>query len=101
MAELAGTGFAEERRWLETRSRFKQLLDREIASKESSVTFGDTTISGMGKIDTKGPAPKLPAEPVALETRLAAVWVDLALLGIYGLLFFTGATVAFLRYDVR
>jgi ABC-type transport system involved in multi-copper enzyme maturation permease subunit len=101
MAELAGTGFAEERRWLETRSRFKQLLDREIASKESSVTFGDTTMSGMGKIDRKAPAPKLPAEPVALETRLAAVWADLALLGIYALLFFTGATVAFLRYDVR
>jgi ABC-type transport system involved in multi-copper enzyme maturation permease subunit len=101
MAELAGTGFAEERRWLETRSRFKHLLDRDIASKESSVTFGYTTMSSMGKIDPKAPAPKLQAEPVALETRLAAVCVDLVLLAIYGLLFFTAAYVKFLRYDVR
>ena len=36
-----------------------------------------------------------------METRLAAVWVDLVLLAIYGLLFFTAAYVKFLRYDVR
>ena len=33
--------------------------------------------------------------------RLAAVWVDLVLLGVYGVLFFAGAYVAFLRYDLR
>jgi hypothetical protein len=38
---------------------------------------------------------------VPLEKRLAAVWVDLVLLGIYGLLFFVGAYVSFLGYDVR
>ncbi len=101
MAELAGTGFTEEERWLETRARFKQLLDREIASKEKSYTFANTTWNFVGGLDRKASAPKLPAEAVPLAKRLAAVWIDVALLGFYGLLFFAGAYVAFLRYDVR
>jgi len=101
MAELAGTGFTEEERWLVTRARFEQLLDREIASKHKSVSFGNTTMSFSGGLNMKAPAPKLPAEAVPLAKRLAAVWVDVALLGFYGLLFFAGAYVAFLRYDVR
>jgi len=101
MAELAGTGFAEESAWRETRSRFKQMLDREIAPMMRMYTFGNVSYGGDRNLDRKAPAPKLPAEPVPLETRLAAVWVDLALLGIYGILFFAGAYVAFLRYDVR
>ncbi len=101
MAELAGTGFAEERQWLETRSRFKQILDREIAIKLTALAFKNITLSSYRGIDLKAPAPKLPAEPVPLERRLAAGWVDMALLGIYGVLFFAGAYVVFLRYDVR
>jgi ABC-type transport system involved in multi-copper enzyme maturation permease subunit len=100
LAELAGTGFAEERAWRDARSRFKQILDREIAPKTGSITFGNVTWGSMN-IDRKAPAPGLPAESVPLEKRLAAAWVDLVLLGIYGLLFFSGAHVAFLRYDVR
>jgi ABC-type transport system involved in multi-copper enzyme maturation permease subunit len=99
-AELAGAGFAEEEKWRETRARFKQILDRDIASKMQSYTFGGLTM-GMNSTDRNVPAPEPPAEPVPLEKRLAAVWVDLVLLAIYGLLFFTGAYVAFLRYDVR
>ncbi|MEN6310836.1 MAG: hypothetical protein ABFD80_04780, partial [Acidobacteriota bacterium] len=73
----------------------------EIASKQRSVSFGNTTMSFGGGINRKAPAPKLPAEAVPLAKRLAAVWIDVALLGFYGLLFFAGAYVAFLRYDVR
>ena len=101
LTELAGTGFTEEKQWQETRSHFKQILDREIANKEWSLIFKDTYLSGYGDIDAKGPAPKLPPESTTLEKRLAAVWIDLALLGIYGILFFAAAYVAFLRYDVR
>jgi len=100
LTELAGTGFVEENAWRETRSRFKQILDREIAPKMGSFTFGDLTYGSMD-VDREAPAPRLPPEPVALEKRLAEVWVDLALLLLYGLLFFAGAYVAFLRYDVR
>ncbi|MGZ7046276.1 MAG: ABC transporter permease subunit [Candidatus Aminicenantales bacterium] len=100
LTELAGTGFAEDAAWRETRSRYKQLVDRDIASNMDMTQFKDFSYGG-GKLPRKAPAPKLPAEPVPLEKRLAAVWVDLGLLGIYGILFFAGAYVAFLRYDVR
>ncbi len=101
MAELAGTGFAEESAWRETRSRFKRMIDREIAPMTRMYTFGNVGYGGGRNLDVKAPAPKLPAEPVPLEKRLAAVWIDLVLLAIYGILFFAGATVVFLRYDVR
>ena len=100
LAEVAGTGFAEESAWRATRSRFKQLLDREIAPKVGSRRFGDLTYGSMD-LDRSAPAPRLAPEPVPLEKRLAAVWIDLTLLGLYGLVFFAGAYVAFLRYDVR
>jgi ABC-type transport system involved in multi-copper enzyme maturation permease subunit len=100
MTELAGTGFTEEAAWREARSRFKQLVDRDIASKMHMYSFGNMSYGGRD-LDRKAPAPTLPAAPVPLEKRLAAVWVDLVLLGIYGLLFFVGAYVSFLRYDVR
>lgn len=100
LTELAGTGFAEEAAWRETRSRYKQIVDRDVASKYDMISFKQVAHGG-GKIDREAPAPKLPAEPVALGRRLAAVWIDFVLLAIYGLLFFTGAYVSFLRYDVR
>ncbi len=100
MAELAGTGFVEEAAWRQTRANFKRILDREIASKQTMYVFGQISYGGMN-LDRNAPAPKLPAAAVPLDVRLAAVWVDLVLLALYGLLFFTGAYVSFLRYDVR
>jgi hypothetical protein len=105
LTELAGTGFVEESAWQETRSRFRHILDRDVASKQQSFAFKGITYSGFGKDEgkdeAKAPAPKLPADPVPLEKQLAAVWIDLVLLVIYRLMFFAGACVAFLRYDVR
>jgi ABC-type transport system involved in multi-copper enzyme maturation permease subunit len=101
MTELAGTGFAEEEAWQETRSRFKQLLDRDIAPRMRMYSFGNMSYGGGRDPNRNAPPPRLPAEPVSLERRLAGVWIDLALLGIYGLVFFAGAYVSFLRYDVR
>jgi ABC-type transport system involved in multi-copper enzyme maturation permease subunit len=100
LTELGGTGFAEDAAWRETRSRYKQIIDRDVASKFDMTRFKNVSYGG-GKIDRKAPAPKLPAESVPLEKRLAAIWVDLVLLVIYGLLFFSAAYVKFLRYDVR
>jgi len=100
LVELAGTGFVEEKAWRDTRSRFKQILDREIAPKTGSFAFGDVTYGSMD-LDSNALAPKLLAGPVPLESRLAAVWIDLVLLAIYGILFFACAHLAFLRYDVR
>jgi len=100
LTEVAGTGFAEDESWREARSRYKQIIDRDIASKAQMTQFKDFSYGG-GNLPRKAPAPKLPAVPVPLEKRMAAVWVDLVLLAIYGILFFAAAYVAFLRYDVR
>jgi ABC-type transport system involved in multi-copper enzyme maturation permease subunit len=100
LTELAGTGFTEEAAWREMRSRFKQLLDRDIAPKMASYAFGDLTYGSMD-IDRNAPAPKLPPDVVPLDKRLAAVGIDLALLAVYGVLFFAGAMIVFRRYDVR
>lgn len=101
LTELAGTGFLEEEKWRETRTRFHQFLDREIASKQHAVGLKDAWSSSFGGIDWKAPAPAIPPEPVPLERALGAVWVDIVLLAAYAILFFAGAYVAFLRYDVR
>jgi ABC-type transport system involved in multi-copper enzyme maturation permease subunit len=101
LTELAGTGFMEEAKWRETRTRFRQIIDREIADKQQSIGFKDIWLTGFGRLDQKAAAPGIPPEPVPLEKRLAAVWIDLVLLAVYGLLFFSGAYVSFLRYDVR
>lgn len=100
LTELAGTGFTEEAAWRETRTRFKQILDRDIAPKMTMYLFGEVTYGTMN-MDRNTPAPKFPPEAVPLERRLDAVWLDLALLAAYGVLFFAGAAVVFLRYDVR
>ena len=100
LTELAGTGFTEERAWRETRARLKQTIDREVSSKTIMHRFGMLAYGGSN-IDRNAPAPKFPPLVVSLGARLSAVWIDLALLGIYGLLFFAAAYVAFLRFDVR
>jgi ABC-type transport system involved in multi-copper enzyme maturation permease subunit len=100
MAEISNTGFAEYREWQETRSRFKQLLDREISAKMDMIQFGNMSVGG-GKIDRTAPMPKIEYRPVRLDKVISVVWPDVLVLLIYGILFFAGAYVIFLRYDVR
>jgi len=101
LTELAGTGFMEEAKWRETRTRFRQILDREIANKQHEIGFKDTWLTGFDKLDGNAAAPGIPPEPVPLEQALGAVWIDIVLLAVYAVLFFAGTYVAFLRYDVR
>jgi ABC-type transport system involved in multi-copper enzyme maturation permease subunit len=100
MAEISNTGFAEYREWQETKSRFKQLLDREISAKMDMIQFGNMSVGG-GKIDRTAPMPKTEYRPVRLDKVISVVWPDVLVLLIYGILFFAGAYVIFLKYDVR
>jgi len=45
--------------------------------------------------------PKFQMQGSILADTFRAIWIDLLLLVLFNLLFFTGAYVAFLRYDVR
>jgi len=100
MAELSNTGFAEYRAWQETRSQFKQAVDRDISSKSGFTRFGNMAVGGGG-IDRKAPAPKVEYKPVRFGDVAATTWPDVLVLVIFGFLFFAGSYVAFLRYDVR
>jgi len=100
MAELSNTGFAEYRAWQETRSRFKQAIDRDISSKSTMIGFGHMYVGGGG-IDRKAPAPKVEYQPVRFGEVAATAWPDALVLVIFGFVFFAGSTVAFLKYDVR
>jgi ABC-type transport system involved in multi-copper enzyme maturation permease subunit len=100
IVEISNTGFCEYEQWKLTRSRFKLLLDKEISSKEASAWFG---IMGYSTFhgDPNAPMPKLKYQPVPLHEAISSVLPDFILLVLYGVLFFAGAYVAFLKYDVR
>jgi ABC-type transport system involved in multi-copper enzyme maturation permease subunit len=100
MAELSNTGFAEYRAWQETRSRFKQTIDREIASKMDMTRFGNMSVGGRG-IDRTAPAPKIDYKFVSLGEVIAAAWPDFVILIFFGIVFFAASYIVFLRYDVR
>jgi ABC-type transport system involved in multi-copper enzyme maturation permease subunit len=102
MAELSNTGFAEYKAWQETRSRFAQTLDREIADKTKVLRFGNmATTGGLGNLDRAAPAPKAEYKSVKFRDVAAIAWPDLVVLFLFGVVFFAGSYVAFLKYDVR
>jgi ABC-type transport system involved in multi-copper enzyme maturation permease subunit len=100
MAETSNTGFAEFGEWQKTKSRFKQLIDREVGAKMDMIQFGNLTVGGR-KLDRTAPMPNLEYRPVRLDQVLSIVWPDILILFINGILFFAGAYAVFLRYDVR
>ncbi len=100
VTEIAGTGLAEYDRVKENRTAFASLLENEIGRKEKLLRFEDATMGDYG-FDRDTPAPKLVYRTGTLGDRLAGVWPDMALLVFYGILFFAGAYVSFLRYDLR
>jgi ABC-type transport system involved in multi-copper enzyme maturation permease subunit len=100
MAELSDTGFAEYRAWQETRLRFKQAIDRDIADKYDMIQFGGMSTGG-GNIDRAAAAPKVEYKRVRFGEVAATTWPDVLVLVIFGFVFFAGSYVSFLKYDVR
>lgn len=100
MTEISNTGLVEYQQWKQTRSRFKQLLDEEICSKHERTRFGNFSMSDF-KGDRNAPAPKLKYQPVSFSKVIISVLPDFVLLLLFCILFFAGAYVSFLKYDVR
>jgi ABC-type transport system involved in multi-copper enzyme maturation permease subunit len=98
VAEIAGTGLSEVSRLKENKTAFASLLENEISRKMKMLRFGNLDMSDF---DRETPAPKLVYREGTLRDQLAGVWPDMALLLFYGILFFAGAYVSFLRYDLR
>jgi len=100
MAEISNTGLLEYRQWKQTRFRLKQLLDSEISNKMININFGQLqSIKFIG--DKSAAMPKIEYQSVPFRSVFSAVWPDIVLLLVYGILFFTGSYVVFLKYDVR
>lgn len=100
VTEIAGTGLAEVGRLKENRTALASLLVNEISRKIKSLRFENMAMSSDG-VDRETPAPRLVYKSGTLGDELAGAWPDMALLFFYGILFFAGAYVSFLRYDLR
>ena len=102
MTSLAGTGL-DDAEALETRAR---QFHNEVARDVHSIGWKDM-IPGKGMRMTFGgwitfdEVPKFDYVPRSLGEEFHSCWMDMALLALFNLLFFAGAYVAFLRYDVR
>jgi ABC-type transport system involved in multi-copper enzyme maturation permease subunit len=100
VTEIAGTGLAEVGRLKENKTAFASLLENEISRKLKMLRFGNMAMGEDG-FDRDAPASKFVYREGTLRDELAGVWPDMALLLFYGILFFAGAYVSFLRYDLR
>jgi ABC-type transport system involved in multi-copper enzyme maturation permease subunit len=100
MAEIAGTGWLEYKRFTETVGRFQQRLNDEIYSKVRFQRMEGGISSGFsGKSDV--PPPRLADVRIPFGDVARNVLPDFVLLLVFNALFFAGAFVAFLRYDPR
>lgn len=105
-SNLAGTSLALKARYLESANRYRdsyaQFIERETGNRSGMrFTFR------MGQ-EQEEPDPIDPYELPVFEyegplTRdlIGGSMIDLGLLALFNVIFFTGAFVAFLRYDVR
>ena len=100
MAEIAGTGWLEYRRFADAVSRFQRSLNDDIYSKTTYQRMdGGVSTSYSGKMDV--PPPRLADVRIPFGDVARDVLPDFILLILFNALFFAGAFVAFLRYDPR
>jgi len=100
LAEIAGTGWLEYKRFIETVGRFQQNLNDEIYSKNRYQRMqGGAGFGFTGKADA--PLPRLADVRIPFGDVMRDVLPDFVILLLFNTLFFAGAFVAFLRYDPR
>jgi len=105
MAELAGTGLGELRRFWKAAENYQEIVTREVFDKY----WKDVFIGAHGGVRKimhfvpfqKGSVPAFSLRRQDLSGALKNTRFDLLLLGIFNVLSFMGAYAAFLRYDVR
>ena len=100
MTELAHTGMLTFQQYRNSVSRYIAGLNENIYHKQT-VTHYRGGIGSSFTGDIKAAAPQFEYNPVPLDTIMRDIYPDIILLLLFNILFFTGAFVAFLRYDVR
>ena len=107
-AHLAGTSLSLPDHYLSQVSAYQERFAAFQQEKTGRSGGGIRMVIKMGDDEEDEPGPIDPAElpafvfhPPSLSSVLRAGVFDLSLLAFFNLLFFSGAFVAFLRYDVR
>jgi len=100
VTEIAGTGLTEADRLKENKTALAGFLVNEVSRKLKVLRFGHMAMSN-DSFEGDPPAPRLVYKGGTLRDQLPGVWPDMALLAFFGILFFAGAYVSFLRYDLR
>ena len=109
VSELSGTGPLEMNNFLAHAGRFQDRLNAELYDKIILTSYGNTRGSMvMNSTTTEGFKPNelsvphlMPYHHISLREAMKNGWVDILLLGLFNILFFTASFVSFLRYDVR
>jgi ABC-type transport system involved in multi-copper enzyme maturation permease subunit len=108
LTEIAGTGTGEIENFENQAENFQNEVEQSVYDKFQYRQYGSgmyNVLGFWGKPDVDYNTMQVPQmtgyQRASLTEAFAHSWVDLLLLGLYTILFFTGAFVKFLRYDVR
>lgn len=109
MAELSGTGYSESDNFLRQAKQFQATVKQEVYDKYIIKTYkaSGSSMSMVNKTDDSFDEDTVPVpvldnyKHVGIGEVLQQNWIDIMLLCLYGVLFFTGAFISFLRFDVR
>ncbi len=105
---LAGTGLDLPRHFLDQATAYQEVFERFQKQKTGRSSGGGVMIVAISATDTDQPKvidpkelPPFDYQPPALGEVFRAAVLDLGLLALFNVLFFTAGFVAFLRYDAR
>jgi len=102
VSELSGTGIHEIDNFVVQAQRFQAEVQKEIYDKYKIEHFGSMARVSKPKNRSEVLIPQLNNYKALYFTQiLKHIWVDLFLIIIYIIIFFSVAYVSFLRYDVR
>jgi ABC-type transport system involved in multi-copper enzyme maturation permease subunit len=100
LAELARTGWLEYKQFDTQVRQYEGVLNREIFDKRKVYRYKQGS-SFDDNLDFDASAPVFTYSHVPMESVIKDILPDLTLLILFNLVLFTGAFVAFIRYDVR
>ncbi len=108
LSEMAGTGTSEIENFSQQAKQFQETMKRnfydnfEFSEYRTENRWSGGYLRKEGFDPSKFPVPHISSyRHIGLAGAMSKCWLDMVLLLLFSALFFTGAFVLFLRYDVR
>ncbi|MFH1700462.1 MAG: ABC transporter permease [Candidatus Zixiibacteriota bacterium] len=108
LSNLAGTSSELKNRFTQTALDYRKIYNDFVNKKTGMVVGGRMVMIKIGDEEEEEPEPINPAElpeyrfdPIPLKESISAAIVDIGILSLFNIIFFVGAFVSFIRYDVR